>query len=127
MKKCITVLIISFLALAMLVNVGCKKKQFDITGPWLFYIFLQGETFEEEYTFQGDRYSGDVLWQGSVLGTYSVSDDYISFTLDYYDQDDDYVVEVYRGYVDSDTEMSGTVNIVVEGYSAVEGTWEAVY
>ncbi len=126
MKKTIFVLAAVLVLAGLLTNTGCKKKnEFDITGVWYFTITILNESFDETYTFSGDDRAGEVLWDGQVLGTYSASGGYVNFTLEYYDQDDDYTVEVYSGSFDTDRMMSGDVTITIEGYASVSGTWEA--
>jgi len=127
MKKTIFMLAAVLVLAGLLTDTGCKKKdKFDITGVWYVTITLLGDDFDETYTFVGDDRGGEVLWEGQSLGTYSASDGYVDFTLEYYDQDDDYTVEVYRGSFDTDRMMSGNVTITIEGYQSVTGTWVAV-
>lgn len=127
MKKTIFMLAAVLVLAGLLTDTGCKKKdKFDITGVWYVTITLLGDDFEETYTFAGDDRGGEVLWEGQTLGTYSASDGYVDFTLEYYDQDDDYTVEVYSGSFDTDRMMSGNVTITIEGYQSVSGTWVAV-
>jgi hypothetical protein len=127
MKKIFSILAIVLLLTGFLANSGCKKKtDFDIRGTWYFTLTLLGDDYDYVYDFIGDRGSGDVLWEGLELGTYSVSGDIVNITMEYYDQDDDYTVEVYRGYFDSDSQMSGSMTITVEGYQSVSGSWYAV-
>jgi len=127
MKKMIFMLAAVLVLAGLLTDTGCKKKdKFDITGVWYVTITLLGDDFDETYTFVGDDRGGEVLWEGQSLGTYSASDGYVDFTLEYYDQDDDYTVEVYRGSFDTDRMMSGNVTITIEGYQSVSGTWVAV-
>lgn len=126
MKKTIIILTALLMLAGLLVNTGCKKKdKFDITGVWYFTITLLGEDFDETYTFVGDDRGGEVLWDGQALGTYSASDGYVDFTLEYLDQDGDYTVEVYRGSFDADDVISGNLTITIEGYESVDGTWFA--
>jgi len=126
MRKKIVVLIIILIVAGLFVNTGCKTKNvFDITGGWVFTITLLGESFDEVYTFVGDERAGDIYWEDQNLGTYSVTDDFVNFTLEYYDIDDDYVVEVYRGSFDTIDQMSGSVTITIEGFDSVDGTWVA--
>lgn len=113
---------IIIIALALMSLPGCKKAN-DITGTWFITTTLQGETITETYTFAGNRNSGDVLWEGQALGTYSVLGDNVSFTLEYYDADDDYTVEVYNGFFDGVDFMSGTFTFTVEGYPSAFGDW----
>jgi len=127
MKKTIFMLAAVLVLAGLLTDTGCKKKdKFDITGVWYVTITLLGDDFDETYTFVGDDRGGEVLWEGQSLGIYSASDGYVDFTLEYYDQDDDYTVEVYRGSFDTDRMMSGNVTITIEGYQSVSGTWIAV-
>jgi len=127
MKKTIFMLAAVLVLAGLLTDTACKKKdKFHITGVWYVTITLLGDDFDETYTFVGDDRGGEVLWEGQSLGTYSASDGYVDFTLEYYDQDDDYTVEVYRGSFDTDTMMSGNVTITIEGYQSVTGTWVAV-
>lgn len=127
MKKTIFMLAAVLVLAGLLTDTGCKKKdKFDITGVWYVTITLLGDDFDETYTFVGDDRGGEVLWEGQTLGTYSASDGYVDFTLEYYDQDDDYTVEVYSGSFDTDRMMSGNVTITIEGYQSVSGTWVAV-
>lgn len=126
MKKIIIIMVIGLVVAGLLFNTGCKKKTvFDITGVWVFTITLLGESYDEIYTFVGDERAGDVYWEDQNLGTYSVTDDFVNFTLEYFDIDDDYVVEVYRGYFDTRDQMSGSVTITIEGLPSVDGTWVA--
>jgi hypothetical protein len=126
MKKKVYMLLIALIVAGLFFNTSCKRKnRFDIRGTWVFDITVLGETFTENYTFVGDRQAGDVLWEGDTFGTYSVIDDFVSFTLEYYDIDDDYVVEVYKGYFDSRDYMSGDVTITIENYPTVMGDWVA--
>lgn len=127
MKKVLTILAVVVLLAVLLADTGCKKKNdFDIRGTWYFTITLLGDNYDYVYDFSGDKGSGEVLWEGMELGSYSVSGDVVYITMEYYDQDDDYTVEVYRGYVDSDSQMSGSMTITVEGYQSVSGSWIAV-
>lgn len=127
MKKMITILAVVVVLAGLFANTGCKNKtDFDIRGAWDFTITLLGDDFDYVYNFSGDSRSGEVLWEGQSLGSYSVSGDYVDITLEYYDQDDDYTVEVYRGVFDSDDQMSGSMTITVEGYQSVSGSWIAV-
>lgn len=119
-------MIIILVAAVLFVNTGCKKKiVFDITGAWVFTVTILGESFDDIYTFVGDERAGDIYWEDQSLGTYSVTDDFVNFTLEYYDIDDDYVVEVYRGSFDTIDQMSGSVTITIEGLPSVDGTWVA--
>jgi hypothetical protein len=127
MKKVFIILAVVVLLAGILADTGCKKKvDFNIRGTWNFTVTLLGDDFDYVYDFSGDSRSGDVLWEGLTLGTYSVSGDMVDITLEYYDQDDDYTVEVYRGYFDSDNQMSGNMTITVEGYQSVSGSWIAL-
>ncbi len=126
MKKTIVILVAVLVVAALLLNTGCRKHRINITGVWFFTITIYGESFDETYTFVGDHRTGEVIWQDVSLGTYSVSGDSVYFTLEYYDIDDDYTVEVYRGFFDADDQMSGSVTITIEGYEPAAGSWIAV-
>ena len=126
MKKTIVILAAVLVVAALLLNTGCRKHRINITGVWFFTITIYGESFDETYTFVGDHRTGEVIWQDVSLGTYSVSGDSVNFTLEYYDIDDDYTVEVYRGFFDADDQMSGSVTITIEGYEPATGSWIAV-
>lgn len=126
MKKTIVILAAVLVLAGLLLNTGCRKDRLDITGVWYFTITIYGESFDETYTFVGDDRTGEVIWQDISLGTYSVSGDFVNFTLEYYDIDDDYTVEVYRGSFDFDDQISGSVTITIEGYEPATGTWLAV-
>lgn len=126
MKKTIAMLAAVLVLAGLLLNTGCRKDRWDITGVWYFTITIYGESFDETYTFVGDDRTGEVIWQDVSLGTYSVSGDIVNFTLEYYDIDDDYTVEIYRGSFDFDDQMSGSVTITIEGYEPADGTWIAV-
>ena len=118
--------IIALLAiLGLFVTGGCKKDNFNITGTWLVTTTLLGQTLSETYTFVGDERSGEVLCDGQSLGTYSVSGRSVSFTLQYFDIDDDFTVEVYNGGFDDPAFMSGTFTYSVEGFQTETGTWFA--
>ena len=126
MRKTILTLLIVLTVLGLLaVNTGCKKNSYNITGIWQFNVTLEGETFVWDYEFVGTKSPGVVYFEGADLGTYSVMDRNVSFTLEYFDQDGDYTVEVYNGYFDAPDEMSGSMTYSVEGYATVSGTWWA--
>ncbi|UCH93422.1 MAG: hypothetical protein JSV88_24535 [Candidatus Aminicenantes bacterium] len=124
MKKLLFIMLVIITALALLTLPGCKKAN-NITGTWFITTMLLGETFTDTYTFAGNKNSGEVLWQGQALGTYSVMGNNVSFTLEYLDADDDYTVEVYSGFFDHYDYMSGTFTYTVEGYPSASGTWFA--
>jgi len=125
MKKTLLFLFSLIAVLALVVQPGCKSHRNDITGTWFFTLTFPGETFTETYTFVGTRQSGEVYWEGEVLGTYSVIRDDVSFTLDYIDADGDYTVEVYYGSFVNDNEMMGSITVTVEGYGSASGSWIA--
>ena len=122
MKIRLFIMFIIIIALALMTLPGCKKA-YDITGTWFITTTLLGENFTDTYTFVGNRNSGDVLWEGQALGTYSVVGDDVSFTLEYFDADDDYTVEVYNGFFDGRDFMSGSFTYTVEGYPSASGVW----
>jgi hypothetical protein len=122
MKKLLFIMFIIITILTLITLPGCKKA-YDITGTWFITTTLLGEDFTDTYTFVGNRNSGDVLWDGQALGTYSVVGDNVSFTLEYLDADDDYTVEVYNGFFDGRDFMSGSFTYTVEGYPSASGTW----
>jgi hypothetical protein len=122
MKKRLLIMSVIITVLALMTLPGCKKAN-DITGTWFITTSLLGEIFTDTYTFTGNRNSGDVLWEGQALGTYSVFGDNVSFTLEYYDADNDYTVEVYNGFFDGRDFMSGSFTFTVEGYPSATGTW----
>lgn len=122
MKIRLFITLIVIIVLALMTLPGCKKAN-DITGAWFITITLLDETFTDTYTFVGNRNSGDVIWEGQALGTYSVVGDNVSFTLAYYDDEDDYTVEVYNGFFDGIDFMSGTFTFTVEGYPSAFGDW----
>jgi len=126
MKKSLLIIAIFLVLAGMLVNTGCKSNKLDLSGVWFIETILEGNTFSESYTFAGDDRGGDVLFQGQVLGTYSASGDSISFTLEYFDQDDDYTVEVYQGSMDTDDQMSGNFTYSVEGFATLSGTFVGI-
>jgi hypothetical protein len=122
MKVRLFITFIVIIVLALMTLPGCKKAN-DITGTWFITTTLLGETFTDTYTFAGNRNSGDVLWEGQALGTYSVFGDNVSFTLEYLDADNDYTVEVYNGFFDGRDFMSGSFTYTVEGYPSASGDW----
>ena len=125
MKKTLLILFALVAVIALVVHPGCKSQRNDITGTWFFTLTFPGETFEEIYTFVGTRQSGEVYWEGEPLGTYSVIGDNVSFTLDYIDLEEDYIVEVYDGSFVADNEMIGSVTITIEGIGSASGSWLA--
>jgi len=126
MKKILIIIVSTLVAAGLLFNTGCKKKaKFDITGTWVFTITLADESFDETYTFAGDKRSGDVYWEGQSLGSYLVTGELIDFTLEYYYADDTYVVEVYSGFFDMENQMSGSMTVTISGIGSVNGTWIA--
>lgn len=125
MKKITTVVMALLMVALISVNVGCKKRPYDINGTWSVSIFINGESYSEQYSFVGSRTDGDVLYYGQALGTYTVAGDSVNFTLTYYDEDDDYTIETYSGYFDDRNFMQGNFTIFIEGYGTYSGTWEA--
>ncbi len=125
MKKITTVMMVLIMVALVSVNTGCKKKSYDISGTWFFSIFINGDSFAEQYTFVGSRNNGDVLYYGQSLGTYTVAGDNVNFTLTYYDEDNDYTIETYSGYFEGRDFMQGNFTIFIEGYGTFSGTWEA--
>lgn len=111
--------------LGLMILPGCKKFRFNIPGTWVFTNTLLGQTYEEVYTFVGDSRSGEVFYQDVSLGFYSVSGSNVSFTLEYYDEDDDYTVEVYNGGFEEAHVMYGVFSVSIEGYETVTGSWVA--
>jgi len=126
MKKTLMILMIAVTLTGLLLHTGCKKSnRYDIVGTWEFTSTLIGQSYTEIYTFSGDNRGGNVLYEGQALGTYSVTGSVFSCTLEYYDIDDDYTVEVYNGSFDHDDAMSGNFTYSVEGYQTVNGTFFA--
>ncbi len=125
MKKATLIFVTVMMILSLLLISGCKSDKFNITGNWSVTTNISGQSFVENYSFVGDERSGEVLYQNDSLGTYAVNGDQISFTLRYYDADDDFTVEVYTGYFDDDHTMSGEFTYSVEGYQTLAGTWVA--
>jgi hypothetical protein len=125
MKKLTTVMLILVMVALVSVNTGCKKRSYDINGTWFFSIFIDGDVFEEQYTFVGSRYDGEVLYFGQPLGTYTVGGDNVNFTLTYYDEENDYTIETYSGFFEDHDFMQGNFTIFIEGYGTFAGTWEA--
>ena len=125
MKKITTVMMVLALTVLIMVSAGCKKKSYDIGGTWYFTIFINGESYEEQYTFIGSRNDGEVLYYGQSLGTYTVGGDSVNFTLTYYDEDNDYTIETYSGFFEDRDFMQGNFTIFIEGYGTFSGTWEA--
>ena len=126
MKKTMLVLAAIVVAVGLLAQGGCNGHAFNIAGVWDFLITIGNEDYSETYSFVGDRVSGEVFWEGNSLGFYTVSGDQVHFKLEYYDADDDYTVEDFRGFIDADDQMSGTVTYTVEGYNPVTGDWLAL-
>lgn len=122
MKVRLVITFLIIIVLALMTLPGCKKAN-DIIGTWFITTTLLGENFTETYNFVGNKNSGEVLWEGQTLGTYSVFGDNVSFTLEYYDEDNDYTVEVYNGFFDGIDFMSGSFTYTVEGYPSASGTW----
>ncbi|MCP5102592.1 MAG: hypothetical protein GY950_04395 [bacterium] len=127
MRKTIVILVAVVLAAGLLFNTGCKKnKDNNITGGWYFSITVGGTYFEEVYDFVGDERTGTVYWDGQSMGTYSVVGDVVEFTLEYFNVDDIFTVEIYQGAFDAHDEMSGTATFIVTGSEPYSGTWFAV-
>lgn len=108
--------------LALMTLPGCQKK-LDITGTWFITTSLQGESFTDTYTFVGNRSSGEVLWEGQSLGSYSVNGYQVDFLLEYIDGDGDYIIESYDGLIEEESYMSGTIYYTKEGFPRVTGSW----
>jgi hypothetical protein len=126
MKKSLLLILVIIATLGLLTLSGCKKNDdYDITGTWYLTLDFGDYTANETYTFVGNDRSGDVLWEGQALGTYSVVGESVSFTVEYINQDDEYTVEVYNGSFDNDRQMSGSFTITIEGLGSASGTWWA--
>ena len=122
MKKRIFIVIVIFSILVLMTLPGCKKR-LDITGTWFITTLLLGETFTDTYTFVGNRSSGEVLWEGQSLGTYSVNGYNVNFLLEYTDTDGDYIIESYNGLLEEENYMSGTIYYTKEGNPRITGSW----
>lgn len=122
MKKRLLIMTVLITVLALMILPGCKKK-LDITGTWYITTSLLGESFNDTYTFVGNRSSGEVLWEGQSLGNYSVNGYNVSFLLEYIDGDGDYIIESYDGLLEDDYYMSGTLYYTKEGSPRVTGSW----
>lgn len=122
MKKILFIMFLIINALAMMTLPGCRKD-IDITGTWFITTTLLGETSTNTYTFDGNKDWGVVLWEGQALGTYSVSGENISFTLEYLDTDGNYTIEAYNGLFDGKDFMSGSFTLTVETSASTSGTW----
>jgi hypothetical protein len=122
MKIRLFIMFIIFNVLVLITLPGCKKG-IDITGTWVITTSLSGESFTDTYTFVGNKSSGEVLWEGQSLGTYSVNGYNISFLLEYIDADGDYIVESYDGLIEEEDYMSGTIYYTEEGNPRVTGSW----
>jgi hypothetical protein len=124
MKKYFTFALIAVLILAVSLSVGCRRH-YNITGTWVFTIYVEGDVIDVVYTFVGGREYGEVIYEGQSLGEYTVSGDSVNITLQYYDVDDDYTIETYSGGFDNRNQMSGNFTIYIEGYGTFAGSWEA--
>lgn len=129
MKKCLVVIFVFIIFLGLLQNYGCRRV-LNIAGIWevTLDIFLFGERVIEtyEYLFEGDKYDGLVIYDGEVLGDYSVAGDNVYFILQYLDLDDDLNIETYNGSFNNRNNMSGTFTWTIEGYGTWSGVWTAV-
>lgn len=115
---------IAALILVILLSLGCRRL-YDITGTWFFTIYIDNDIIDVTYTFVGSRERGDVIYEGQSLGEYTVLDNEVNITLQYYDIDDDYTIETYSGGFDDRHNMSGHFTIYIEGYGTHSGSWEA--
>ncbi len=117
---------IILLFVSLLFSMGCREVVYDITGEWDFDIAMNdGNTMSDTYSFVGSIQAGDVYYKGQRLGTYSVMDRDINFTITYYDEDNDYTVETFSGYFDDQYSMSGTYTLFIDGYGTFAGNWTA--
>jgi hypothetical protein len=124
MKKTLSILLVAALVAAISTSVGCNKV-YNINGVWFFTIFIEGDVVEIIYDFIGSRESGEVIYEGQSLGTYTVIGNEVNITLQYYDEDNDYTIETYSGGFDDRQHMSGNFTIFIEGYGTFAGTWDA--
>jgi hypothetical protein len=131
MKKLLFIMFIIINVLVLMTLPGCKKGS-NIAGIWSITTTLLGETSPDTYTFLGNKGWGVVLLEGQALGTYSVAGEAVSFTMEYYDAEENHIVEEYTGFFDGKDFMSGsfthTVTVIVKeppstSVSVTSGTW----
>ncbi len=127
MNKTILKISLVLIFVSLLFSVGCKKNViYDIAGQWDFEIMMDdGTVFVETYSFAGSIESGDVYYGDQKLGTYTVFDRGVNITISYYDEDDDYNVEIFSGYFDDEYSMSGNYTLYIEDAGPFSGTWNA--
>ena len=112
MKKISFILIVLYLTLSVIFNLGCKKSnQIDARGTWEITILGLNGNSSDTYYLSGSRENGTITggYSNDGTGTYNVSGESINFTYDsnlaggfYYR---------FSGYFLASNEMGGTVII----------------
>lgn len=129
MKKKITVMVAMFIGLSLLMNTGCNKTKYDITGAWrVNYVLTSAATFEMGFT--GSRTSGYTVWNNQISGEYNVAGQDMEFVLRITvsaDDDTRTIIYYFLGSFDSSDRMSGTLKAydLEDEDSAINGTWYA--
>ncbi len=129
MKKIVFNLLLLMVIISLTASMACKSgdKSFDITeGTW--GVFLESSTGSSAlvYDFQGSKESGNVYYRNQERGTYNVSGNNVSFTVNHFDEQDNLFLYVYTGVVIDDLNMSGSFTITNPDGTTTTGTWTAL-
>lgn len=129
MKKIVFKLLLLIIVGGLTAGTACKsgEKGFDITeGTWGVFLETPAGSSALVYDFQGTKASGKVYYRNQERGTYSVSGNNVSFTVNHFDGQDNLFLYVYSGVVVDDLNMSGSFTITNPDGTVTNGTWTAL-
>ena len=110
-------------------GMACKsgEKGFDITeGTWGVFLETPAGSSALVYDFQGSKESGNVYYRNQERGTYRVTGNNVSFTVNHFDEQDNLFLYVYSGVVEDDFNMRGSFTITNPDGTVTNGTWTAL-
>ncbi len=130
MKQLISKIIIASIAIVVLLMPGCTPdpilEGFDITvGTWGIAMTFPDRSPSVIYDFRGSLSSGDVYYQQSLRGTYSVMGNAVTFTTTHYDPDNNAFIYAFVGRWSDAVIMEGNITVTNPDGTLEEGTFTA--
>ena len=127
--KIIAFLCLSIIGAMGMLNTGCSKADFNITGNWYLNFTLESAG-AFQIAFSGSKTLGNVIFQNLPSGEYSVAGRDVEFVLRVelvVSGSVELLVYSFTGYFDDKNHMSGTVVAYMPDVvdSEVSGTWSA--
>ncbi|MCP5104908.1 MAG: hypothetical protein GY950_16095 [bacterium] len=128
-KKIAAVLPVILIGLLLLVNTGCQKAEYNITGNWRVDFTLDGSG-SFIVAFSGTKTIGSVIWENQQSGEYNVADKTVDFVLRLnlvVSGASQVIVYLFTGNFQDENSMGGNVTAYmpdIQG-SEVNGTWTA--